>query len=85
MYFKNINFNQINNKFMKLENAIHAIQYFLVTLVLIFPITILGEKVPKYANLESVGTFGANIQSKLEEKEHYITVKYKTLTTYEKF
>ena len=67
---------------MKLENGI---KYFLVTLFLISPITILGEKVPKYANLDSVGTFGANNQRKLEEKEHYISVKYKALTIYESF
>ena len=57
-----------------------SINYFLVTLVLISSIIILGEKEPKYSNLESVGTFGTNIQRKLEENENYITVKYKALT-----
>ena len=46
-------------------NLINALILYALTLVLISPIDILGEKVPKYSNIEPGGIFGTNIQRKL--------------------
>ena len=61
-----------------------ALILYALTLLMIFPIDILGERVPKYSNIELGGTFGTNIQRKLQEKnENYIKVKYKEKAEYD--
>ena len=62
----------------------NALILYALTLFLISPIDILGEKVPKYSNIEPGGIFRTNIQRKLEENNNnYIIVKYKAQTIYE--
>ena len=66
-------------------NSKNALILYALTLFMISPIDILGVKIPKYSNIEPEGTFGSNIQRKLEENNNnYIIVKYNTQLKYEK-
>ena len=64
-----------------MESKIILLLYFFLTILLIFPIDILGKNVSKHLKEEPGREFRYNIKRKLE-LDNYMIVKYKTKITY---
>ena len=72
-YYINKNKIKYHIKMMKFGN--YLLRYSILSLLLVFPVNILGENISKDLKKEPGGKFGYNIQRKLEN-ENYISLKF---------